>query len=484
MHRLSVATIADSIETRTGGTQPADSVDDFADDLEIDAARVDRDPDAETIERPSRTGRAGSTFLRASPVRSLEQPRPMATQDTRPRGGFVSFFRDYTKTWVHAVATAGLTAFGTLAVFHRGFIALALATYIVPPIALYLWRPSAGRTDGDTAAEGEGDAAIAGGGGPPLERTGAGDGPAAAGEDDRDADWHLVDVPTDATLRDVCVTDAGAVYAVGENGLVLAGAPVDGADTGAWSIVLEDGPAAAGDELTGVDATDGGEAVWVAGDSGSLGRLEAETGRHTDYTAPADSTDNWVGVAVGGTSGDETVLLITGSGTVLRGRYRDGKCAWDDPITPGSGASLSAIALADASVGYCCDTNDSVFETTDGGHSFDRVGLDGADGTLEALATLGRGDCLVSDDDGVVHRYGGSTWTPDRVGDEAICGIARREGETIACDADGVLYERTRAAGWDRVGTQAPDALIAVSTATTGERAVAVGEKGTVVERR
>ncbi|WP_049901638.1 hypothetical protein [Natrinema sp. J7-1] len=416
----------------------------------------------------------------------------MATQDTRPRGGFVSFVRDYTKTWVHAVATAGLTAFGTLAVFHRGFIALALATYIVPPIVLYLWRPSAGRNDGDTAAEGNGDAAaegeadaaIAGRGGRSLERAGAERAAATAAEADRGADWHLVDVPTDATLRDVCITDAGAVYAVGENGLVLAGAPADGPGTDAWSIVLEDGPAAAGDELTGVDATDGGEAVWVAGDSGSLGRLEAETGRHTDYTAPTDITDNWVGVAVGGASGDETVLLSTGSGAVLRGRYRDGECAWDDPITPGSGASLSAIALADASVGYCCDTNDGVFETTDGGRSFDRVGLEGAGGTLENLATLGRGDCLVSDDDGVAHRYGGSTWTPERVGDAAICGITRREGETIVCDADGVLYERTRAAGWDRVGTQAPDALIAVSTAPTGGRAVAVGEEGTVVERR
>jgi len=188
-------------------------------------------------------------------------------------------------------------------------------------------------------------------------------------------------------------------------------------------------PGRRGREPQRVDATAGGEAVWIAGDSGAVGRLEAETRRHTDYSAPAGITDNWPGVAVAGPNGDETILLINGSGDVLRGRYRDGECSWDEPVTPGSGSSLSGIALADASIGYCCDTNDGVFETTDGGDSFDRIGPVGAGGTLENLATLGRGDCLVSADDGVVHRYGGSTWTPERVGEEAICGIARREGK-------------------------------------------------------
>ncbi|MFC6769341.1 hypothetical protein ACFQE6_31230, partial [Natrinema soli] len=167
-----------------------------------------------------------------------------------------------------------------------------------------------------------------------------------------------------------------------------------------------------------------------------------------------------------------------------RGRYRDGALSWNEPVTPGSGSSLSGVALADASVGYCCDTNDSVFETTDGGESFSRVGLEGPDGTLETLATLGRGDCFVSDDSGIVHRYDGATWTPERVGDEAICGIARREGETIVCDADGAIYERTPTTDWERVDVVAPESLLAVSVDPDGDRAVAVGENGSVVERR
>ncbi|OLZ39690.1 hypothetical protein A6E15_01240 [Natrinema saccharevitans] len=432
----------------------------------------------------------------------------MATHDERSIDGFLSFFRGYTKTWIHAVAAAGLTAFGTLSVYHRGFIAIALAAYVAPPIVLYLWRPSAGRDDADAATPREpeptaGARAATG----EVERPGAaaeagdGDGPddVASGPDDgrpddtddgagqtdaartidRPREWRSVDVPTESTLRDVCVTDGGAAHAVGEDGVVLSAAGVDAE----WAVALADGPAAQGEELQGVDATADGEAVWVAGDSGALGRLEPEAGLHTDYTAPLEITNNWLGVAVAGRSGDETILLIDGSGAVCRGRYRDGEMAWDEPVTPGSGSSLSGVALADASVGYCCDTNDAVFETTDGGASFDGVGPVGAGGTLEAVATLGRGDCLVSADDGVVHRYGGSTWTPERVGEEAICGLARREGETIACDADGAIYERSEG-DWTAVDAGPLESLIGVAVAPDGRRAVAVGDEGTVVERR
>lgn len=407
----------------------------------------------------------------------------MAPHDAPSGDGFVPFFRHYAQTWVHAVAAAGMTAFGTLTIVHRGFAVLALAAYVVPPIVLYLRQASTDRAESDVTAD-SAETAVTGDGSTdaqtvPLERAADETSP----EPERAGTWTIVDAPIEATLRDVCVTAAGAVHAVGEDGLVLAGAAPDGTDR-EWSITLEDGPAAAGEDLHGVDATADGAAIWVAGDSGAVGRLEAATGRHTDYTAPAGSTDNWLGVAVGGSNGDETVLLINGSGAVLRGRYRDGDLSWDDPVTPGSGSSLSGVGLADESVGYCCDTNDGVFETTDGGDSFARVGPVGATGTLENLATLGRGDCFVSTDDGVVHRYDGQTWTPERVGDEAICGLTRREGETIACDAVGAIHERTPMAEWERVDTVAPEPLLAVSVDATGDQAVAVGENGTVVERR
>ncbi len=433
--------------------------------------------------------------------------RPMATHDARSADGFVPFFRRYAKTWVHGVATALLTAFGTLTFVNRWFVVLALAAYVLPPIVLYVRRPlddtdgvaPGDSTDGatppdrgtDTTADDRGLETT-----PadrkPLATTDEGmpaDAPAGSADTESRADrspgWHVAAVPTEATLRDVTVTDGGAAYAVGDGGVTVADTRVDASgDDRDWTVVLEDGPAASGADLHGVDATADGDAVWLAGDGGAVARLETDSGRHTDYTAPAGITDNWLGITVGGAAGDETALLINGSGAVCRGRYRDGEPSWDEPVAPGGGSSLSGIDLADASVGYCCDTNDGVFETTDGGGSFSGVGPVGADGTLEAVATLGRDDCLVSADDGVVHRYDGGTWTPERVADGALPGLARCEGEAIACSADGGIYERTDATAWERTDADAPASLLAVSVDFDGDRAVAVGADGTVLERR
>ncbi|ELZ01475.1 hypothetical protein C482_06864 [Natrialba chahannaoensis JCM 10990] len=67
-------------------------------------------------------------------------------------GGFGTFFRNYTKTWIHTVATVGLTAFGTLTFVHRWFAALAFASYLLPPVILYIrWRRQAGELDAFSA---------------------------------------------------------------------------------------------------------------------------------------------------------------------------------------------------------------------------------------------------------------------------------------------------------------------------------------------
>lgn len=518
--------------------------------------------------------------------------------------GFIPFFRSYTKTWIHTVATAGLTAFGTLTIVHRWFAGLALASYVLPPLVLYIRygkRGERARTDDREATRGDDHDAstdeppsetapeatsraetpteaasraeperepdaeparerrqsepapdegtrerqpVDETGGTPERATAAreddeggtvhetgieddtvveaddgdvavdetaernvtvgetdgsdvevgetddsdvevgetDDSDEASGERQREreaesssADWTTAESPADVSLRDVVTTSRGS-YAVGDGGVVLGRGEGD-----EWSVLLEDGPAAGANDLHGVDVTSDGDAVWVAGASGSLGRLEPETGRHVDYTAPEDITDNWLGVAVGDSSGEETVLLITGSGAVLRGTYGDGDLTWTGPEKPGSGSSLSAITLSKGGVGYCCDTNDGVFETTDGGDSFDRIGLEGADGTLTNVATTDDGTCLVSADDGVVHRYDETTWTPERVTDGTIQGLAAAGERVVAC-GDGTIYEREDpAAEWEPFETDSSDSLLAVSVADA--RGVAVGENGEIIER-
>ena len=391
--------------------------------------------------------------------------------DSAARDGFAAFFRRYTQTWVHAVAVAAMTALGTLTIVHRWFAALAVAAYLVPPVALYL-SDGRGRPERAGAAED-------GPPGPAETRTAPERAGPEEGTDDSAertaAAWTSAGSPVGADLHDAAVLP-GAAYAVGADGVVLA----DRGD--GWTVALQDGPGAEANALRGVDATADGAAVWVAGDGGALGRLDAATGRHADLSAPEGITDAWADVAVAGDGGDETVLLVNGSGEVLRGRYRDGEVAWSPPEKPGGGSSIVGVDLQ-GSVGYLCDTNDGVFETVDGGETFGRVGVDGADGTLTDVAAGGEGDCLVAADDGVLHRYDGRRWTPERVCDRPLWALARLGDYAVAGDDDGAVHERRDATGsWERTQTPASAPLRGVAAGEV--RAVAVGDDGTVVERR
>ena len=389
-------------------------------------------------------------------------------RDDAPPDGFVDFFRRYTRTWVHAVATAGLTAFGTLTVVHRGFAALALAAYTLPPIALYLTREDSAGEEHPTEADSDSDAR------PAKERDKT---PEREPREDRESDatgWRSADAPVDADLLDAVVTP-GAAYAVGETGVAIA-------DVGdGWRVVLEDGPGADGNTLRGIDATADGGALWAAGDGGALGRLDGGTGRHVDFSAPEGITDAWVDVAVAGERGSETVLLVNGSGEAVRGSYRDGEVAWTPPRKPGSGSSFSGADFANASVGYLCDTNDEVYRTGDAGETFEPVGIDGPDGTLTGVGALGEADCLVCADDGVVHRYDGSRWTPEPVADGALLAVAADEEYAVVC-GDGAVHERSGATGgWERSAVPVAETLRGVGLGP--DRAVAVGDEGTVVVR-
>ncbi|WP_231184213.1 hypothetical protein [Haladaptatus sp. DYF46] len=397
---------------------------------------------------------------------------------TRSERGFVPFFRRYTKTWIHAVATAGLTAFGTLTFVNRAFAIVAVGIYVLPPVVLYLRGANPDPSPNSNAApeserfSDDDERDIASG------NENAADDSAESEEDGDDSPvptWTSVETPTEGTLFDTAVA-GDAAYAVGEDGIFLRSE----GKSDEWDVELEDGPNTSGADLRGVDATADGDAVWVAGDGGALGRFDSTENRHTDRSAPADITDNWTALAVAGTADDETVLLANGSGQVLRGRYRNGEIAWETPFKPGSGSSISAATMADTSVGYLCDTNDGVFETDDGGETFRRVGIDDVNGTLTDVAATGDA-CYVTTDDGVCYRGGDDPWTPTRLDEGVgIRAVSANEGSVAACGETGAVYERTDG-GWDRTVTPASGALRGISVGAS--RRVAVGEDGTVVQR-
>lgn len=283
-------------------------------------------------------------------------------------------------------------------------------------------------------------------------------------------EWTEVDSPTDETLSDVVATDAGA-YAVGTGGVVLA--REDG-----WETVLDHGPSAESNALRGVDATDDGNAIWFTGDSGTLARYDAEEGRHTDHSAPAGITDNWVDVAVAGPAGEEGVHLVNGSGQVLAGEFDGSEAEWAEAIKPGSGSSMSAIEFIEGGIGYCCDTNSGVYETTDG-REFERIGVEDG-GSFTALAAAGPEALAVAAADGTVQRYDGSVWTPLHAAEVALDALST-DGSTWFAVGDGGTIRELVDGSWEPRETPVETNLHGVAA---DEPSVAVGAEGTILELR
>jgi hypothetical protein len=371
--------------------------------------------------------------------------------DQSRSGSPLRFLRRYAKSWVHGVATAAMTAFGTLTFVDSRFAALALAAYLVPPFALYLSRATTvGR--------------------------GAGDGDVPGDVDGRERSWSVASARTTVDLRDVAAA-GGTRYAVGDDGVVLA------ADGDGWRTRLANGPRTAGRDLAGVAIAGRGGGAWAVGASGTVARLDPESGRHVDHSEPAGDTNDLVAVAAAGGSESvdrEVVLVADGSGRVRRGEYRDGDLAWREPVTPGSGSSVADIALVDAARGWVVDTNQCVFETTDGGRSFHQVGVDDVDGTLTAVAATSAGTAVAADD-GVVHEHRDGAWTPTRAADGPLRSLAIDPEHWVAVGDGGLLTERRDANTWAPVPTRTTADLAGVSVGDS--LAVAVGENGTIIER-
>ncbi len=288
-------------------------------------------------------------------------------------------------------------------------------------------------------------------------------------EMDTTPEWTVADAPTDATLNAATDADAGP-YAVGDGGVVLA------RGDGEWESVVERGPSGDGNALRGVDATDDGTAVWYAGDSGALGRYDADRAGHADHSAPGDRTSTWTDVAVGGPAGEETVLLVNGSGVVLRGRYEGGSVRWGEAVKPGSGSSMAAATLDGADRGYLCDTSGTVYAVD--GEDYEVIGVEdsgvaftsvaAADGTVDAATT-----------EGTVFRLADDVWTRQRVHEGPLQGIDRAGASGLACGDGGALYRLDE--GWTAAPSLVDEPLYDVVAG--GGTALAVGESGTILER-
>jgi hypothetical protein len=80
-----------------------------------------------------------------------------------------------------------------------------------------------------------------------------------------------------------------------------------------------------------------------------------------------------------GAAGEETVYLINGSDEFLAGEKTSaGGMDRGEVIKLGGGSSAPGIDFYSADAGYVTDTNSKVYRTTNGGDSWETVGIDGA----------------------------------------------------------------------------------------------------------
>lgn len=423
---------------------------------------------------------------------------------------FFTYYQAYAQTGIHAASAAGLTIFGLLAtIVNPWFIVPAIAIYVLPLVFLYLTEegdrvPSVvgdgdrnddkidnddtdstddGTTETDfDAAETEStvdtDASSQQSNSDDESDSLASRTATADTTDERDSDaehdWVETDTPTDESLLDAVCSKDGA-YAVGAGGVVLGRTGDD------WEVVVERGPTAKSNPLLGVDATADGRAIWFTGDSGVLGRYA--DGRLTDHSAPKDQTSPWTDIAVTGEAGEEQIHLVNGSGELLRGEYEAGTVEWGDIEKPGGGSSISSITFADSDCGYVCDTNQGVYETTDGGESYETIGIEDANTDFNGVAATDS-TVVVAGGDGSIFRYDGSVWTRLHAG--STLSAIDLGGETgLAAGDDGAVYELIDE-NWESVETPVDADLSGIVIDTdSGEEvsAVAVGTDGTVIER-
>ncbi|PSP71987.1 hypothetical protein BRC86_13705 [Halobacteriales archaeon QS_3_64_16] len=290
--------------------------------------------------------------------------------------------------------------------------------------------------------------------------------------------WEEVPSPTGSTIYGAVQTQEGP-YAVGSSGDVFA-RRVDG-----WEMVLDDGPTTQSNPLRACDVTSDGRNLWFAGGSGVVGQYDVFDEQLTDYSAPKGKTSTWEAVAAAGSAGSEFVGLANGSGEFLPGTKNDqGGMNWGTVVKPGGGSSIKGMDFLDKQVGYVCDTNAKVYETTDGGKSWTTIGIDGGSVGLYGIAAVSRDRIYVTGGDGSIFRYNGAVWTKTDAGGTALLDIEFEAGEGLASGGSGNLYEYRDREGWSKEDTPMSATLRGVALDPTSTFPdVAVGSSGTIIER-
>ncbi|ACV49049.1 MULTISPECIES: hypothetical protein [Halomicrobium] len=286
--------------------------------------------------------------------------------------------------------------------------------------------------------------------------------------------WRTVSSPTSKTLTSAVWTAAGPL-AVGEAGTVV-GRPPDGD----WRVVIDSGPNARSATLNAATVSDDGERSWFAGSSGVLGLWDTASERKSDFSAPDEKTSSWCAITISGEPGEERLVVANSSGEVVRADLDADQCpTFGGVVKPGSGSTLSALDAADSIV-YGTDTSGNVYALRD--DEWTRIGIRNAQVNFTDLTAAQTG-LFVSGDGGLVYRYDVPcrNWTPVRAAPQTLRGIDAETDRIVAVGDGGGITRCTSDQRWTLEATETERVLRSVALGPTD---VAVGDGGTIVERR
>jgi photosystem II stability/assembly factor-like uncharacterized protein len=270
------------------------------------------------------------------------------------------------------------------------------------------------------------------------------------------------------SLNDVDQTSLGP-YAVGDGGDLLE------RQGSQWARIDDDGPSGNGQNLHGADTTTDGDELWVVGASGSVGEYDPETDTMTDHTGLDDSySDQLTDVAVTGNSGGARIYAADSSGHIQISSDDGG--SWTD-ATPGSGSSIEGIDFYDTASGVAVDTNQAVWETTDGGSTWTKIGISDTSENFHDVDANAADDIWVAASGGKVYHFDGGSWTETVVdGTDSLNAIEIDDGAGHAVGDEGDIYHYD--GSWTEEKTQS-DGL---NGTEIGLKAYAVGDDGTILE--
>lgn len=293
-------------------------------------------------------------------------------------------------------------------------------------------------------------------------------------------EWAEVESPVGTPLYDVVNTRNGPA-AVGAKGFVIGRTP-----EGEWGILVENGPAGRSRALRAVDATDDGKRIWFAGDGGSMGFYDLESGERKDYSHGDQLGGTLGALTVAGDRGSEKLLVADSSGNVLpaymKENVEEGRMDFDREFAsrPGGDTAIKAITSDTDGIGFAVDNNAAVYKTTPD-EGWKQIGIHDAGKSMYS-AYVDEEAVLIGGGGGFVYeREGDDRWTPHDVGSFTVRALARDDGEMLAGGAGNIVY-REGNSRWGRIPWSGGTSVRGLTFGGEGQADIAVCKNGDIVE--